>query len=472
MRRSTNAHKSWTTSSELMVALDGRGEPTKSGRLRGALRDAIRDGRLEAGRRLPSSRALAADLSLSRGLVVETYAQLVAEGYLVAEHGSGTTVADNAAAGTVRPTQRRSRPAHTDIDFGPGTPDLSAFPRSAWASAVRAALSELPDAALAYDDPQGDERLRAELAAYLRRVRGARTDPDGLFIVTGFTQGLSVVCRAMASGGHVMLGVEDPGAYVQRATVQRAGLVVEPIDVDGDGARLESLAASATKAVMLTPAHQYPVGGVLAPDRRAQVLDWARSGPDNLVIEDDYDAEFRYDRSPVGTLHGLAPDRVVLGGSVSKSLAPGIRLGWMAAPPDLASAIHDMQTTDYAQPSVVDQRAFAVLLSSGRYDRHIRRSRAAYRAKRDIVLGALRAVPDVSVGGIAAGLHLTLSLPDAVDETAVVQDLATQGIAVQGLSNYRMRPGPPGLVLGYAHLPPDQLLAGATTVADTIRRHL
>lgn len=455
-----------------MVALDDRSETTKSARLRGALRDAIRDGRIEAGRRLPSSRALAADLGLSRGLVVDTYEQLVAEGYLVAEHGSGTTVADNAAADTTRRQPSPRPPTSSEVDFGPGTPDLAAFPRAAWASAVRTALGELPDAALAYGDPQGDERLRVELAAYLRRVRGARTEPDGLFIVTGFTQGLHLVCLAMARRGHATLGVEDPGAYVQRGTVERAGLGLAPIPVDTDGVQVAALAESRAKAVMITPAHQYPLGGVLAPDRRAQLLDWVRADADALIIEDDYDAEFRYDRSPVGTLHGLAPDRVVLGGSVSKSLAPGVRLGWIAAPPHVADAIAEMQTVDYAQPSIVDQRALATLLASGRYDRHIRKSRAAYRAKRDLVLDALAAVPDVSVGGVAAGLHLTVSLPSGVDEADVVRELAAQGVAIQGLASYRLRPGPPGLVLGYAHLPADALRSGAAVVAETIRRHL
>ena len=472
MNRSRTNPESWTTSSELLVALDGRAEPTKSARLRGALRDAIRTGRLEAGRRLPSTRALAADLGVSRGLVVETYEQLVAEGYLVAEHGSGTAVAANAGgdASSRRPAPRR--PNAVAIDFGPGTPDLTAFPRAAWASAVRAALGELPDASFAYGDPQGDEQLRVEMAAYLQRVRGARTEPDGLFIVTGFTQGLHLVCHAMASEGHTSLGVEDPGAYVQRGAVERAGLTLEPIPVDADGVLVDALDDTGTDAVMITPAHQYPLGGVLAPDRRSRLIEWARSDPRRLVIEDDYDAEFRYDRSPIGALHGLAPDHVVLGGSVSKSLAPGVRLGWIAAPPRLAAAMAEMQTTDYAQPSIVDQRALAVLLSSGRYDRHIRKSRAAYRTKRDLVLDTLADVPDVVVGGVAAGLHLTVSLPDGVDEAAVVHDLAGQEVALQGLSSYRLRPGPPGLVLGYAHLTPDELRSGTRIVADTIRRHL
>lgn len=471
MNRSTTDREQWTTSTELIVELDTRTEPTKSARLRGALRDAIRDGRLEAGRRLPSSRALAADLGLSRGLIVETYEQLVAEGYLESHRGSGTTVAANAVAGSTSAT----RPAARDswlVDFDPGRPDLAAFPRSGWAAAVRVALRDLPDADLAYRDPRGDEVLRTELAAYLRRVRGAGTDPDRLFIVAGFTPGLTLVCRALAANGVSRLAVEDPGAYVQRGAVTGAGLHVDSLPVDADGARTDMLGALPADAAMVTPAHQYPLGGVLAPDRRAAALEWVRARADRLLVEDDYDAEFRYDRSPVGTLHGLAPDDVVLGGSVSKSLAPGLRVGWIAVPPSLVPTLEEIQEIDYAVPSAIDQRALAVLLSSGRYDRHIRRSRVTYRERRDVVLEAVADVDGVTVGGVAAGLHVSLALPAHVDEAAVTGDLASQGVFIRGLANYRIRPGPPGLVLGYAHLTPELLRVGAGMVAGTLRRHI
>lgn len=471
MRRAIRDPESWTTSTELIVELDGRDETTKSARLRGALRDSIRSGRLEPGRRLPSSRALAADLGVSRGLVVETYEQLVAEGYLVAAHGSGTTVAHNAAEPSHRPT-RPTDTAEWRVDFGPGTPDLASFPRSSWAAAVRTALRDLPDVDLAYRDPRGDDILRTELSAYLRRVRGAETDPSRLFIVAGFTHGLSLVARALVEAGTTHLAVEDPGAYVQRTAMIDAGLRVEPLPVDRDGALTDELAASRVGAAMVTPAHQYPMGGVLGPARRSKLLEWARSRPGRVVIEDDYDAEFRYDRSPVGTMHGLAPEHVVLGGSVSKSLAPALRMGWIAVPSAMAPVIEELQQVSYAYPSTIDQRALAILLASGRYDRHIRRARATYRTRRDVLVEGLSDVPGVVIGGIAAGLHLSIELPHHVDESAITVDLSARGVCAWGLDNYRIRPGHPGLVLGYAHLTLDQLREGASVVAETLRQHV
>jgi GntR family transcriptional regulator/MocR family aminotransferase len=443
-----------------------RPEPTKYARLQGALRDAVRSGRLEPGRALPSTRALAADLGVSRGVVVEAYEQLVAEGYLVSRHGSGTHVAPGVA-------ERASAPPPPSagrrwlVDFDPGCPDLGAFPRAAWAGAVRSALLELTAAELGYGNPGGDPVLRHELAAYLGRVRGADADPERLVVVGGFTQGLGLVARGLRAVGERRVMVEDPGAFVQRRSLEAAGLTLEPCPVDGDGFTLHRLGEGPARTVMVTPAHQYPLGVVMGAERRAGLLGWVRDGGRRTIIEDDYDAEFRYDRAPVGCLQGVAPDHVAMGGSVSKSLAPGVRLGWFALPPGLAPVVGDIQETDRLQPPVVSQRALAHLLSSGRYDRHIRRMRARYRERRDALVESLG--DRVEVRGVSAGLHLVVTLPPESDDVVIARAVAERGVFVRPLRTYHVGvDAGPGLVLGYAHLPLSQVARGGAVVREVL----
>ena len=332
----------------------------------GELRGAVRSGRLAAGVRLPASRELARDLGTSRGVVVEAYQQLVAEGFLVSRQGSGTRVAAVGAAaapdgGAPPAAPPPRRPAY---DLTVGTPDLAAFPRRAWLAAVRQVLAELPHEALGYADPAGVPELRAELAAYLGRVRAAAVTAGQLVVVNGVAQGLHLAVGALARAGPVPLAVEDPHSARTYDLLAAAGAVQLPIPVDGEGIDVAALRRSPARAVLVTPAHQYPTGVVLSPRRRAELIAWADE-VDGFVLEDDYDAEFRYDRNPVGCLQGLCPRRVVLLGSVSKSLAPGLRLGWLVAPPRLAGTVrHARALSDLGSP-VIDQHALVRLIAAG-----------------------------------------------------------------------------------------------------------
>jgi GntR family transcriptional regulator / MocR family aminotransferase len=432
------------------------------------LRTAIRSGRLAGGVRLPASRELARDLGTSRGVVVEAYEQLVAEGFLVSRQGSGTRVANlhPAAPGGEVALESKGSPA-VAYDLRVGVPDLSAFPRRAWLAAVRQVLRAMPHEALGYGDPGGVPRLRAELSAYLRRVRAAEVAPAQLVVTNGVAQGLRLVIGALARAGPLPLAVEDPHSVRTFALLEAAGAVRVPVPVDDEGIVVEELRRTPARAVMVTPAHQYPTGVVLSPRRRAELVAWAAE-VDGMVLEDDYDAEFRYDRDPVGCLQALSPRRVVLLGSVSKALAPGLRLGWLVAPPPLAEAIRAARATSDLGSPVIDQHALAQFIASGAYDRQLRQLRRRYRARRDALTGALaRWLPGAAVHGVAAGIQLYVELPPGHDEAATVEAAMERGVAVEGVAPLRLAwPGPPALVLGFARLPEHRLTEAVRLLAE------
>jgi GntR family transcriptional regulator/MocR family aminotransferase len=444
---------------ELFAPLDRTSPTPLRAQLEAAICAAISAGGAPPGTRLPASRVLADALGVSRGVVSEAYAQIAAEGWIDVRHGSAPIVRAVAAGADHTPVGELPAP-EPRLDLTATAPDLSAFPRRAFAAALRRALAELPDAALDYGDPRGDAELRAELAAYLVRVRGADADAARIVLTGGYTQALWLTCRALAARGARRVAVEDPSLDDAWATIRSAGLEVVGLPVDGDGLRLEGLDAD---AVLVTPAHQFPTGAVLAPARRRALLAWG-----GTVIEDDYDSEYRYDRAPVGTLQRLAPDRVVYIGTASKTLAPALRLGWLLAPAPLIEAIGaDRWAIDSGGPAIT-ARAYGRLLASGEFDRHLRRTRREYRARRDRLVAALaRELPECRTEGVAAGLHLLLRLPPGTDEAAVVAALAERRIRIRGLASYRLtrRPDDPALVLGYGRVP----LAGIESAVAELR---
>ncbi|MFG2880391.1 PLP-dependent aminotransferase family protein [Streptomyces sp. NPDC048337] len=416
-----------------------------------ALREAARSGRLAAGTRLPSSRSLAADLGIARNTVAEAYTELVAEGWLTARQGSGTRVAERArprkpaAAARVRHPTRRGA-AYSLI---PGSPDVGGFPRAAWLSAARRALTDAPNEAFGYSaDGRGRPELREALTGYLARARGVYVDPDRIVLCSGFVHALGLLARLLRARRVREMAVEGYSLDIHRDLLARAGLRTRPLGVDAEGARTQEL-TGAVGAVLLTPAHQFPTGAALTPARRAAVVDWARI-TGGLVLEDDYDGEFRYDRQPVGALQGLDPDRVVYLGTASKSLAPGLRMGWMVVPPGLLDEVLAVKGASDWTSSALDQLTLAEFITSGAYDRHVRSMRLRYRRRRDELVAALAG--RVAVSGIAAGLHAVLDLP-AGTERSVIQSAAWHDLALNGLSGFRHPDAdlPPreALVVGY-----------------------
>ena len=448
---------------ELFAALDrSRPEPLRA-QLEDAICAAITGGGLPPGTRLPASRSLAESLHVSRGVVSEAYAQIAAEGWIEVRHGAAPVV--RAVPANIKrdsPSLGSEPPPAPRLDLTATAPDLSAFPRRAWAAALRKVLAEMPDAALDYGDPRGDDELRRELAAYLVRVRGAAANVDDLVITSGYTQGLWLACRALARRGATRVAVEDPSLDDSWATIRSAGLEVVGVPVDRHGIDPSRLDAD---AVLVTPAHQFPTGAVLSPERRRALLAWG-----GMVLEDDYDSEYRYDRAPVGTLQRLAPDRVVYLGTASKTLAPALRLGWLLAPKDLTEAIaQERWAVDSGGPAI-NARAYARLIAGGEVDRHLRRTRREYRERRDALVEALaQRLPSCTVDGVAAGLHLLLRLPPGTDEDAVVANLAARRIRVHGLNTYRLAArDEPALVLGYGRLTRPAIPATVETLAQAL----
>ncbi|CAN5830462.1 PLP-dependent aminotransferase family protein [soil metagenome] len=428
----------------------------------GRLRQAVRDGRLPAGAALPASRSLATDLDVSRGVVVRAYEQLVAEGYLRAHTGRGTVVGDvHTTAHTAPASVQRFTPAN------PGLPALGWFPRRDWLRATETAIADLADADLGYGDPRGHPRLRQALAAYLGRTRAVVAPVDQIVVTGGFAQGIRLVAEALVRHDVPAVGVEDPGSVGVIRTLQAGGTITRPVPVDEHGLDVARLTAGGLGAVVVTPAHQFPTGAVLAPTRRAALLEWA-TDRQGVVVEDDYDAEYRYDRSPVGALQGLAPDRVVYGGSVSKTLAPGLRLGWIVAPAWLAGTLADVKFWADVTTPVLDQVTLAVFIETGALDRHIRRTASRYATRRRRLLAAVaRHLPGWTVTGVAAGLHAVLVPPsDIADPMSRDAVVAAGGLDVVPLSAYTQTDrSRPGLVVGYGAATLDQIERGIAAIA-------
>ncbi|OKJ21034.1 GntR family transcriptional regulator [Streptomyces sp. CB00316] len=454
---------SWATfGTDLHLELAGTG--LRSG-LMESLREAVRSGRLAPGTRLPSSRALAADLGVARNTVADAYAELVAEGWLTARQGSGTRVAQRSAPRRADPVAAHAGPARprTGHSLKAGSPDVSSFPRTAWLRASRKALTAAPDEVFDYGDPRGRVELRTVLAEYLARSRGVYADPERIVICSGFVHGLMLTGTVLRGRRVRELAVESYGLDLHRDLITGTGLATPCLELDHLGSRTGELAAlRGTGAVLLTPAHQFPTGIPLHPDRRAAAVDWARSSG-GLILEDDYDGEFRYDRQPVGALQGLDPERVVYLGTASKSLAPALRLGWMVLPRGLVAEVVAAKGPSDRMSGTLDQLTLAEFIASGAYDRHVRSMRLRYRRRRDQLVTALaERAPGTEVSGIAAGLHAVLELPPGT-ERSVIQAAAFQGLRLEGLAAYRHPDAPVGrdaLVIGYGS-PSESGWAGA-----------
>jgi GntR family transcriptional regulator / MocR family aminotransferase len=459
------------------------------------LRTAISTGHLPVGTRLPATRTLATDLGLSRGVVTESYQRLTEDGHLAGKGRAGTVVvaAPSADRTTVRSRLRTSarppaapgegaklpdtscpaapndeifdrlREAPARIDLTPGVPDLAAFPRSAWLRAERAVLADLESADFGYGDPAGTSTLRRAVAAWLAQYRGIAADPDDLIIVAGVAQAIALVAQMLDHHGTHEIAVEDPGSLGSRQHLRNWGMRTPPIPVDDRGLQVDVLRDSGASAVMVTPAHHFPTGVVLDGERRRELIQWATDG--GLIIEDDYDAEHRYDRPPVPALRSMLPDRVIYAGSVSKLLAPALRIGWMLAPPQYKDELIARKRLADLGNSSLPQLTLAALMESGELERQLRFLRRRHRTRRDAMVNAIRNhLPTATIHGAAAGLHLTITFTEG-DDTALAAAALEAGVKTHPLSWHCQLPHPPGLVLGYAARTPTEITEAIATIA-------
>ncbi|MGN6168797.1 MAG: PLP-dependent aminotransferase family protein [Solirubrobacteraceae bacterium] len=455
---------------ELLLAVRRDDNRTLGSQIEDRLRRAIREGTLRPGARVPSTRDLARQLGVSRRVVVDAYAQLAAEGYLSLRQGARPRVSPTAAGPPPAPAVPTRPAPHARFDFRPSTPDVSTFPRAAWLRSLREAVSTVTDADLGYSDPRGVIALRSALAEYLGRVRGVVADPERVVVTSGYTQGLGLVCRALATAGARRIALEDPSNPDDAMVATRAGLEPVWVGVDASGTRLNDVMRADPDALVLTPAHQQPTGVVLTGERREALLSWMRQR-NAVAIEDDYDAEYRYDRAAIGALQGLDPDRVVYAGSASKTLAPALRLGWLVVPPSLLEAVtHEKLLADRGTARI-EQYAFADFLNRGELDRHLRRMRTRYRRRRDALVEALaETLPEAVVLGAAAGLQVTVELTDGDDEQAIRAQALSRRVEIETMGDFRpaAEGSPPALVLGYAQMPDPTIRAGVRELAEAV----
>jgi len=453
---------------DMHLALD-RSAPLRP-QIERELRAAIRAGRLRGGAKLPPSRLLAEELAVSRGVVVEAYSQLAAEGYLVARAGHGTRIAQGLAPQPPKVPAPAGSP-RIRYDMRPGIPDLSLFPRRAWQAATSAAVRELPDAALGDGPAGGLRQLRGALSEYLGRVRAAVADPERVFIASGAAHAMSLLWRALGARGGRRVAVEDPEWPAIRATVEQAGLEVVPVWVDEHGLDVSRLEAASADAVVVSPAHQYITGAVLGSARRARLIAWARRHG-KLIVEYDADAEYRYDREPIASLQGLAPECVAYIGTANTTLAPAMRLAWLIAPSPLVGAVAAEIEIALAVPSTLTQATYARLLERGDVDRHLRRARRQYQARRRALIAALaQRLPDAAIDGATAGLHLIAWLPEQAEEAQISEAAASRAVAIHTLHHNSIvtSPRPPALLLGYGLIAEPAIPRAVELLADSVR---
>ncbi|MER5299238.1 PLP-dependent aminotransferase family protein [Streptomyces lasiicapitis] len=454
------------------------------------IRYAVANGLLPAGSRLPATRVLAGELGVSRGVVTEAYRRLTEDGHVAGRGRGGTVVL---AAPLARPTERQVtaddgtsgqpglftappgtgtfdalRAAPARIDLSPGLPDLAAFPRAAWLRAERSVLAGLVPSDFGYGDPRGTPALRRAVARWLALNRGIAADPDEVLIVAGTAQALGLLALVLRDEGVTRIAIEDPGSLGIRQHLHNSGLQSPPVPVDLKGIRVDALRATGARVALLTPAHQFPTGVVLDGGRRRELADWARDG--GLIIEDDYDAEHRYDRPPVPALRSTLADHVAYAGSVSKLLAPALRVGWLLAPRRHRSALVDAKRFADLGNAALPQLVLAHLMESGELERHLRFLRRRHRGRRDAMIAAIGArMPGAVVHGAAAGLHLMVTFEAGRDDTALAAAALERGVKVQPLSWHAQREGRPGLVLGYAASTPSDIREGIAVLGDLLR---
>jgi GntR family transcriptional regulator/MocR family aminotransferase len=431
---------------DVLFSLDPM-SPKRAG-VEAALRRGVARGDLPVGSRIPSARELAIELGVARGTVTAAIEDLVADGILVARERRGVFVARSPAGAAAPPHVTVAHAPRWDLR--PGRPETGSFPLARWSAALRRAAASEPTASRGDDDGAGSMVLRVQLAAYLARARGVQATPESIVVCAGYRSATTVLAVALHDRGATQVAIEDPGLFGIDTAWRATGMRVRDLPVDSEGAVVDLLDGR-TDVAVLTPAHQFPLGMVLSADRRHTALAWAaRTG--GLIVEDDYDGEFRFDRRPVAALQGSAPDRVVYVGSTSKALDTRLRLGWMVVPPEWTATVAAVTLALTGGVPLLDQLALAELIRVGDYERHIRRQRREY-ARRRAFLDERVAHAGSVTSGVPAGLQALVPLPAHAEVSS--DGVVSAGAATtHALSRYtRTSAYPPTAVVGFATPP-------------------
>lgn len=442
------------------------------------IRKQILQGKLQSGEKLPSTRALAEDLSVSRNVVIEAYEQLAAEGFIETSHGSGTFVAKGAylkqevELATNFEMFEESQERKDFIDFRSGIPALDLLPQKTLAKLSYQIWNDVPSSVFGYDLPAGRPELRNALAKYLEKTRGVHCHPSQLVITSGATQALTLVGRLLLSAGDELL-IEDPITIDIQTIFKSTGAILHPVAVDHEGIQTSLLPQDKDpKFVFVTPSHQFPLGGTLPIQRRIQLIHYAREKGCYLV-EDDYDSEFRYEGTPVSSLQGLEPERVLYIGSFSKILSPALRMGYVILPKSLIERCRNIKWfTDLHTPSV-NQLVLARFIEEGYLERHIAKMKKVYRQRRDFFIACLKQAfaNQVNIFGASTGLHLIAEFPNLTFTKKKVEEMHNFGIKVYEVEDHTIVKGrhENRLILGYGHLTKEELKEGVDRLEQAIK---
>ena len=440
------------------------------------LRDRILRGQLVAGERLPASREWASHLGISRNVVVEAYDQLIAEGYLEARQGAGTYVAAGAAWKTapVPPISFIEQPLSEDwIDFRSGIPALDQIPQKLWGQVTRQVCAEMSADHLGYGSPAGSIELREILSQYLRRSRGVQCHPDQIIVTTGATQAFNLITKLLAKPDRVV-AIEDPTAPELRSIFTAFDATLYSIPVDAQGLQTDLLPTNPPPCfIHVTPSHQFPMGSVLTIQRRIALLEFAQA-TDSFVLEDDYDSEFRYEGTPVSSLQGLAPERVIYVGTFSKILAPALRLAYLVLPRALIEPCRELKRLSDLHTATIDQLTLAHFIATGHLERHILRMKKLYRQRRNFLRQSLSDCfgDRVQMLGDSTGLHLVAEFTDVRFTADIIQRLTQQRIRVYPISNYASlgKKHQHQIMLGYGNLSIDVMQQGIDRLSSALKQ--
>ena len=444
-----------------------------------ALRAAILCGTLAPGERLPSTRALSKELNVARNVAIECMEQLAAEGYLEMRRGSGAYVAEGvqfeSAAREAPRADGRGDPNRDIIRFRTGVPDLMSIPAARWGKLYREIAQTVPPEKLDYQRPFGEEALTRQLSIYLRRVRGVRAEPEDILITNGAAQAFSLISRFVPEGGYAL--VENPISYGILHTLRGNGVAIRAVPVDDNGMVTDHFPSDPPGLIFTTPSHQFPTGVILPIRRRIEMIRYARTSG-AYIVEDDYDSEFRFDGGPVQSMQSLAPDRVIYVGTFSKTLMPALRIGYVALPGALRARMEQLKYVADLHSPILEQLTLSRFIEDGLFDRHIRKMRAVYLARRNHLIACLReAFGKVEISGAGAGMHLVASFSGVRFDAALMKKMEDAGVEIAPVSRHFLRdegaealetPLDSQLIFGYGNTPPDAIKEGVRRLRAAI----